>query len=389
MSRSWGQRAVSERAFEVPPSPMSTSLQMSLGRRARNTPSQSRGLRGLNLSGTSPKFLLGGRGRSLKQQQLPGQSTMKRMQSLFTSSSEDSSSSSSEDEGQETTARRHTLDVVDALSVVPASPLQPARAQSQPMQPGSASMPDELSRAQSFVPPFSPFKEGSLLEQLHTMTNAGAAGGGSGVATANDAMESSAQTDLRRDESQGTHSSLPDLAPPPLVERGSGGSACLANPSARRGHSPPPQQLQTIRSQQRLDPDMDLEYQQQRTPTHSSLGSIRCLPDNRAGQVPDVSLREYHVVNAHGGTRLAVPAPMSADWASRQLELAELGQNSTLPGTSRHARSINLQSAHHHEDERAAEATLISYDNQVPMSYATPVGLLVAGAVVLGIMYLS
>ena len=127
-------------------------------------------------------------------------------------------------------------------------------------------------------------------------------------------------------------------------------------------------------------------------PMHSSVGSLRRGHESSIHLI-DEDLTEYHVVNAHEG-RLAIPhspSDMPSDWDLQQLERAELGHRSTpltsrLSSLSTRLSSIRLGLAAEAHEPPPQQQTVIAYDNEVPAAYVTPVGLLVVGACVLGLV---
>ena len=81
--------------------------------------------------------------------------------------------------------------------------------------------------------------------------------------------------------------------------------------------------------------------------------------------------------------------PIPSDWDLQQLELAERGQRSRQSRPSAFQAFVSGLRAEAVETTTAdisSEPLMITYDNQLPLAYATPVCLLVTGAMLLGII---
>ncbi|CAB9513715.1 expressed unknown protein [Seminavis robusta] len=412
------------RGHHVPPSPMSASLPVNSFVRGRRsswrsaeftprqqpvTPNQSRRLRSLNLSGSSPRFLRTRRSPkrslSMKMPTFRAKKSTGSLPQLRTSYSagsydnnDDASSSSSDEEG----TSRQKLDIVDAVNVIPAPPpTSPRRSKSQPSLPTmrAAAQARQKQAAATHHQLQAQPRPGSLLDQLRTTM----------TTTAVPASEATAiATNLNRQESGESNisSSLPELTTPPPSEGRSQGSLLLNNSSQSQNDPTVSQQEST--------------FQQQGSPAQASsnaaghaseqsfafgsdgvgggCGSSSLLlrdvqePDNESEEFRDEyhpAATEYHVVNNHDLQRQRV-SDMPSDWDLQQLELAELG----LRHASRGSTSLGILSSSSYrtrlnddeQDQQQESSLIVTHENELPSAWITPVGLLVAGAVILAIV---
>ena len=397
----WGRRRASlnrGQLQQVPPSPMASSTQVGRARQQRITPSQNRGLnlRGLNLSGfTSPAFLRGtSRGRS--KQKMP-----QLRQANF-----DGNSSSDSDNDNEI-RRNHSADprnVVDAVEVIPASPLQ-RRAVSQP-----------LPRFQSVAVR----TRQQTMNGTNAQTNSRRAGEGGYVynngsngsaqtsalisqlsrlrslSTTTSAVPASATDTLERQES---NASLPDLATPPPVRNNNSASGESSAPSGRQASMSRFGRRPSTCASVQEDPQPAAPLQQQQIqgmPLDDSDGMDESLQFRRSSLGSGHHRDALNTQNSSSNT-MENSDRIPSDWDLHQMEMAEMGHGSeTTLALARRQRAARRNSGvpvadHGHAGavdgtNNGWEEPMITYDDRLPASWVAPVGVLFGGAVVLGIV---
>ena len=89
-------------------------------------------------------------------------------------------------------------------------------------------------------------------------------------------------------------------------------------------------------------------------------------------------------MNTHSADGMPIPS----DWDIEQLELAELGQveRRSRPSAFQAFMSGLRAETGTADSSGTSEPLLITFDNELPTAYATPVCLLVLGAMVMGVV---
>lgn len=293
----------------------------------------------------------------------------------------DGNLSSSSDSDNENEIRRAgsagSSNVVDAIEVIPASPppaSAPRRVQSQPFpqfrrrMSASASVPTgtrSVTEGTSYEYG-SNGSTASLLSQLNQLRS---------LTTAS-SLPLPAADNLDRQQSDVSH---PDLAPPsPLRDTPSGDNSVSVG-----------RQTSTNRTFRR--PSTCGSVQEVSLPT-SRQRSQTPLPhddDDGSSHYHSSGMREegteYHdELDTQFLNRNINGIP--SDWDLHQLEMAEMGRLEGSATTLSLARQSSAFRRHSSAADPPWEDPTITYDDRLPASWVAPVGVLVAGAVVLGLV---